>query len=61
MGNLAARLASFMHSKNGAVAAEYAILVALVAVVTAVAMAVLDGALTGVLQDAADCVEVGCV
>jgi Flp pilus assembly pilin Flp len=50
-----------MHSKNGAVAAEYAILVALVAVVTAVAMAVLDGALTGVLRDAADCVEVGCV
>jgi len=61
MGNLAARLTSFVRNKNGAVAAEYAILLAAVAVVVALAMVVLDGALTGVLQDAADCVEVGCV
>ena len=50
MGDLAAHLASFVHNKSGAVAAEYAIVLAAVAVVVAVAMVVLDGALTGVLQ-----------
>ena len=61
VGDLAAHLASFVRNKSGAVAAEYAILLAAVAVVVAVAMAVLDDSLTGVLRDAADCVEVGCV
>ena len=61
VGDLAAHLASFVRNKSGAVAAEYAILLAAVAVVVALAMAVLDDSLTGVLRDAADCVEVGCV
>ena len=51
----------FWGYQSGAVAAEYAILLAAVAVVVALAMAVLDDSLTGVLRDAADCVEVGCV
>ncbi len=60
MGNLAARLASFVHNKNGAVASEYVLLLVVVGVF-AVVVVLLVGALTGVLQDAADCVEVGCV
>ncbi len=60
MGDLAARLASFVHNKSGAVASEYVLLLVVVGVF-AVAVVLLVGALTGVLQNAADCVEVGCV
>ncbi len=50
----------FWGYQSGAVATEYAMLLVVVGGF-AVAVILLVGALTGVLQDAADCVEVGCV
>ncbi len=61
MRDLAARLAIFLHNQSGAAAAEYAMLIAGLVVLVAVAAATLGDSLTVVLQDAADCVEVGCI
>ena len=61
MRNLAARLAVFLQNQNGAAAAEYAMLIAALVVLVAIAAATLGDSLTVVLNDAADCVEVGCV
>jgi Flp pilus assembly pilin Flp len=61
MSNIASRLAAFLHSESGAAAAEYAMLIAGLVVLVAVAAATLGDSLTVVLRDAADCVEVGCV
>ena len=61
MGDLSARLAVFLRNESGAAAAEYAILIAGLVVLVAVAAATLGDSLTVVLRDAADCVEVGCV
>ena len=61
MRNLAARLAVFLQNQSGAAAAEYAMLIAALVVLVAIAAATLGESLTVVLNDAADCVEVGCV
>lgn len=61
MRNLAAAFATFLHNRDGAAAAEYAMLIAALVVLVAIAAATLGDSLTVVLQDAADCVEVGCV
>jgi pilus assembly protein Flp/PilA len=61
MRDLAARLVSFNRDESGAAAAEYAMLIAALVVLVAVAAATLGDSLTVVLQDAADCVEVGCI
>ncbi len=61
MGVLTARLAAFLRNEGGAAAAEYAMLIAGLVVLVAVAAATLGDSLTVVLRDAADCVEVGCV
>ncbi len=61
MGDLTARLAVFLHNESGAAAAEYAMLIAGLVVLVALAAATLGDSLTVVLNDAADCVEVGCV
>ncbi len=61
MKDLTARLAAFLHSQSGAAAAEYAMLIAGLVVLVALAAAALGDSLTVVLSDAADCVEVGCV
>ena len=61
MRDLAARLGTFLHNQSGAAAAEYAMLIAGLVVLVAVAAATLGDSLTVVLRDAADCVEVGCV
>ena len=60
MRDFAARLATFLHNRSGAAAAEYAMLIAALVVLVALASATLGGTLTVTLQDAADCVEVGC-
>ncbi len=61
MGNLSVRLAAFLRNESGAAAAEYAMLIAALVVLVAIASATLGESLTVVLNDAADCVEVGCV
>ncbi len=61
MGDLSARLAVFLRNESGAAAAEYAMLIAALVVLVAIASATLGESLTVVLNDAADCVEVGCV
>jgi Flp pilus assembly pilin Flp len=61
MGDLTARLAVFWRNESGAAAAEYAMLIAGLVVLVALAAATLGDSLTVVLNDAADCVEVGCV
>ncbi len=61
MSNIAARLGAFLHNQSGAAAAEYAMLIAGLVVLVAIAAATLGDSLTVVLNDAADCVEVGCV
>ncbi len=61
MGDLSARLAVFLRNESGAAAAEYAMLIAALVVLVAIAAATLGESLTVVLNDAADCVEVGCV
>ncbi len=61
MGNLSARLVAFLRNESGAAAAEYAMLIAALVVLVAIASATLGESLTVVLNDAADCVEVGCV
>jgi len=61
MRDLAAGLAKFLNSESGAAAAEYAMLIAGLVVLVALAAATLGDTLTVVLRDAADCVEVGCV
>ncbi len=61
MRDLAARLAVFLQNQSGAAAAEYAMLIAALVVLVAIAAATLGESLTVVLNDAADCVEVGCV
>jgi Flp pilus assembly pilin Flp len=61
MSNIASRLAAFLHNQSGAAAAEYAMLIAALVVLVAIAAATLGDSLTVVLNDAADCVEVGCV
>ena len=61
MGVLTARLAAFVRNESGAAAAEYAMLIAGLVVLVAIAAATLGDSLTVVLNDAADCVEVGCV
>jgi len=61
MRDLSTRLAAFLRNESGAAAAEYAMLVAALVVLVAIASATLGESLTVVLNDAADCVEVGCV
>ncbi len=61
MKDVATHLAAFLHSQSGAAAAEYAMLIAGLVVLVALAAATLGDSLTVVLNDAADCVEVGCV
>jgi len=61
LGYLSLRLATFLRNESGAAAAEYAMLIAALVVLVAIASATLGESLTVVLNDAADCVEVGCV
>ena len=61
MGDLSVRIAAFLRNESGAAAAEYAMLIAGLVVLVAIASATLGDSLTVVLNDAADCVEVGCV
>ena len=61
MKEFAARLVAFLHNRSGAAAAEYAVLLAALVVLVAVAAATLGDTMSLVLNDAADCVEVGCV
>ena len=61
MGELSARSAVFLQNQSGAAAAEYAMLIAALVVLVAIAAATLGDSLTVVLNDAADCVEVGFV
>ncbi len=61
MGELSARLAVFLRNESGAAAAEYAMLIAALVALVAIAAVTLGDSLTVVLNDAADCVEVGCV
>jgi len=61
MRGLTARLAVFLQNQSGAAAAEYAMLIAALVVLVAIAAVTLGDSLTVVLNDAADCVEVGCV
>ena len=50
-----------MRDESGAAAAEYAMLIAALVVLVAVAAAILGDTLSLVIHDAADCVEVGCL
>lgn len=61
MRDLTARLAPFVRNESGAAAAEYAMLIAALVALVAIAAVTLGDSLTVVLNDAADCVEVGCV
>ena len=61
MKGLKARLVCLLRDESGAAAAEYGMLIAALVVLIAVAAATLGDTLTLQLQDAADCVEVGCV
>ena len=58
---ISTHLAAFVRDESGAAAAEYAMLIAALVVLVALAAAGLGESLTVVLNDAADCVEVGCV
>ena len=60
MRYLAARFAGFLNHQSGAAAAEYALLIAVLVVLVALAAATMGDTLTVTLRDAADCVEVGC-
>jgi len=55
------RIANLFCDESGSVAAEYAMLLAAVVVLVAIATGTLQGALSHVLRDAADCVEAGCL
>ena len=61
MGDLSARIAVFLSNESGTVAVEYALLLATFVAVFALAAVTLMDSLTVVLNDAADCVVVGCV
>ena len=61
MRSQAARLATFLRNQSGAAAAEYAMLIAALVVLVALAAATMGDTLTVTLRDAADCVEVGCI
>jgi Flp pilus assembly pilin Flp len=61
MGNLSAFIAVFLRNENGTTAVEYAVLLAAIAGPLALAAVILSNSLTVVLNDAADCVVVGCV
>ena len=52
---------SFRSDESGAAAAEYAMLIAALVVLVALAAFALGDSMTLVLNDAADCVEVGCI
>lgn len=55
------RIANLLCDENGSVAAEYAMLLAAIVVLVAIATGALGDTLSLVLRDAADCVEVGCL
>ena len=61
MGVITARFSDFWRDESGAAAAEYAILLAAIVVIAAVAADNLGDTMAVVLDGAADCVEVGCV
>ncbi len=61
MGDLSARIAVFLSNESGIVSVEYTLLLAAFVAVFALAAATLIDSLTVVLNDAADCVVVGCV
>ncbi len=61
MGNLSARIAVFLSNESGTVAVEYALLLAAFVAVFALAAVTLIDSLTVVLNDAADCIVIGCV
>ena len=61
MRHTAAHLATFLRNRSGAAAAEYAMLIAALVVLVALAAATMGDTLTLTLRDAADCVEAGCV
>ncbi len=61
MGDLSARIAVFLSNESGMVSVEYTLLLAAFVAVFALAAATLIDSLTVVLNDAADCVVVGCV
>ncbi len=61
MGNLSAYIAVFLRDDNGTAATEYAMLLAAFVGAFALGAAILTDSLTVVLNDAADCVVVGCV
>ena len=61
MGDLSARIAVFLSNESGIVSVEYTLLLATFVAVFALAAATLIDSLTVVLNDAADCVVVGCV
>ena len=61
MGKFSARLGDFFRTQGGAVAAEYAMLIAGFSDPSLpFAAGILGDSMTLVLNDAADCVEVGC-
>ena len=55
-----ARLVNFLRDDCGAVASEYAILVAAIVLAVALATVMLGDGLSVLIRDAADCAEVGC-
>lgn len=55
------RTANSLCDENGSVAAEYAMLIAAIVVLVAMATGTLEDTLSLVLRDAANCVEVGCL
>ena len=61
MDSLKTRLLCLLRDESGAAAAEYGMLIAALVVLVAVAAATMGDALTLVIRDAADCVEVGCL
>ncbi len=61
MKSPAVRLMNLLRDESGAAAAEYGMLIAALVVLVALAAATLGDALTVVIRDAADCVEVGCL
>ncbi len=61
MKSPAVRLMNLLRDESGAAAAEYGMLIAALVVLVALAAAVLGDTLSLRLEDAADCVEVGCL
>ncbi len=55
------RTANLLYDETGSVAAEYAMLIAAIVVLVAIATGTLEDAMSVVLRDAADCVEAGCL